>query len=233
MSETPTWKRVPQKRCIGAGPEFGPLEGHLLVISKVPHGLRTSGARFHAKFADALHALGFTLTYADFNVWIRDTGDCYKYFVAYIDDILTALKDPDSFHKELQSCPWDYKLKNIEEPKCHLGGDFFCDKDGTLCYGTQTYVKHLVDACEELFGEQPKEVHSPLDKDDKPELDNTPLLGPDGVKHFQMLIGAAQLLITLSRFVFAHAIMSLDHFRAVPREGQLEHLNCVIGYEQK
>ena len=59
-----------EKVCVCAGPEFGPLEGHLLVIEKALYGLRTSGARFHAKFADTLRAMGFTPTYADPNVWI-------------------------------------------------------------------------------------------------------------------------------------------------------------------
>ena len=85
----------------------------------------------------------------------------------------------------------------------------------------------------ELFGEQPKEVHSPLDKDNKPELDDTPLLGPDGVKHLQMLIGAAQWLIMSSQFDVVHAIICLGCFRAVPREGHLERLKHVIGYVQK
>ena len=43
-----------EKVCICAGPEFGPLEGHLFVIKKALCGTRTSGARFHTKFADAL-----------------------------------------------------------------------------------------------------------------------------------------------------------------------------------
>ena len=53
-----------EKVCVRAGPEFGPLEGHLLVIEKALYGLHTSGARFHAKFADTLRAMGFTPTYA-------------------------------------------------------------------------------------------------------------------------------------------------------------------------
>ena len=95
-------------------------------------GRRTSGARFHAKFADTLRALGFKPTYADPDVWIRDAGTCYEYVVVYVDDILTALKDPKSFYSALQSDPWNYKLKNVEEPRYHLGGDFFRDSDGTL-----------------------------------------------------------------------------------------------------
>jgi hypothetical protein len=213
-----------EKVCVRAGPEFGPLEGHLFIISKALYGLRTSGARFHAKFADTLRALGFTPTYADPDVWYRDANNCYEYVVVYVDDILTALKDPAKFYKDLQSDPWNYKLKNVEEPKYHLGGDFFRDKDGTLCYGSQTYVKRLVDTYKEMFGEMPKEVFSPIDKDDKPEFDDTPILGPDGIKRYQTLIGAAQWLITLSRFDIAHAIMSLGQFRAAPREGHLERL---------
>ena len=37
--------------CI-AGPEFGDLAGHTLVIVKALYGLRTSGARYHERFAD-------------------------------------------------------------------------------------------------------------------------------------------------------------------------------------
>ena len=48
-----------EKVCVRAGPEFGPSEGHLLVIEKALCRLRTSGARFYAKFADTLHTLGF------------------------------------------------------------------------------------------------------------------------------------------------------------------------------
>ena len=109
-----------EKVCVCAGPEFGPLEGHLFVIKKALCKLHTFGARFHAKFADALRAMGFVPTYADTNVWIRDAGNCCEYVVVYVDDTLTALKDPDSFCKEFQSNPWNHKLKNFEELKYHL-----------------------------------------------------------------------------------------------------------------
>eukprot|EP00977_Amphora_coffeiformis_P015090 scaffold4393_cov103-Amphora_coffeaeformis.AAC.1 len=141
-----------EKVCTIACPEFGPLQGHMLIIDKALYGLRTSGARFHAKFADTLRTLGFTPTYADPDVWIRDGGDCYEYIVVYVDDIFTALKEPVIFYDAIQSEPWNYKLKNVEEPKYHLGGDFFRDSDGTFCYGAQTYVKRMSENYEQLFG---------------------------------------------------------------------------------
>jgi hypothetical protein len=222
-----------EKVCFRAGPEFGELEGHLLIIDKALYGLRTSGARFHAKFADTLRALGFQPTYADPDVWLRDAGDCYEYVVVYVDDILSALKDPKAFYDALKADPWNYKLKNVEEPKYHLGGDFFRDKDGNLCYGAQTYVKRMIDNYKLMFGGPPREYHAPMDKDDKPELDDTAILGPDGVQKFQSLIGAVQWTISLCRMDVVHTVMSLGRFRAAPREGHLERLKKLVGYMKK
>ena len=116
--------------------------------------------------AETLRSLGFTPSYADPDVWLRDAGDCYEYVVVYVDDIFTALKEPSKFYEALQSDPWNYKLKNVEEPRYHLGGDFFRDKDGTYCYGAQTYIKRMCDNYELMFGEKPKELVSPMEKGD-------------------------------------------------------------------
>ena len=43
-----------EKVYIIAGPEFGELEGHILVVSKALYGLRSSGARWHDKFSDCM-----------------------------------------------------------------------------------------------------------------------------------------------------------------------------------
>ena len=222
-----------EKVCFRAGPEFGEWEGHLLVVDKALYGLRTSGERWHAKFADTLRRMGFSPSYADPDVWLRDAGDCYEYVVVYVDDIFTALKNPKEFYEMLQGDPWNYKLKNVEEPKYHLGGDFFRDNDGTYCYGAQTYLKRLLLNYKLMFGEMPTEYHAPLEKNDQPELDDTPLCGPEGIKQFQSIIGAVQWTISLCRFDILHAVMSLGRFRAAPREGHLERLKRMVGYLKK
>ena len=48
-----------EKVYIIAGPEFGELEGHTLVVQKALYGLRTSGERFHDRMADILREMGF------------------------------------------------------------------------------------------------------------------------------------------------------------------------------
>jgi hypothetical protein len=44
-----------EKVCCIAGPDFGPLAGHLLTIVRALYGLRTAGARWHDRFADVMH----------------------------------------------------------------------------------------------------------------------------------------------------------------------------------
>ena len=222
-----------EKVVFTAGPEFGEMAGHTMIIVKALYGLRTSGKMFHEKFAHTMRTLNFVPTYADPDVWMRDAGDCYEYVCVYVDDLFTALKDPDEFFKALTSEPWNYKLKGVEEPKYHLGGDFFRDKDGTFCYGAQTYVKRLVKNYEMIFGETPQDFHSPMDKDDHPEMDTSPLCGPDDTSKFQSMIGALQWTISLCRLDVAEAVMSMSRFRHAPRVGHIDRIKRVVGYMKK
>jgi Reverse transcriptase (RNA-dependent DNA polymerase) len=48
-----------EKVYVIASPEFGGREGHILVISKALYRLRSSGARWHDRFADCIRELGF------------------------------------------------------------------------------------------------------------------------------------------------------------------------------
>ena len=70
--------KTKEKVCFIAGPEFGPLEGHTLVIYKAIYELRSSGARFRESLADNLKNEGFTPTLADADLWHRDAGECYE-----------------------------------------------------------------------------------------------------------------------------------------------------------
>ena len=47
-----------EKLYIIAGPEFGDLCGHILIVEKALYGLRTSGARWAERLADELRKEG-------------------------------------------------------------------------------------------------------------------------------------------------------------------------------
>ena len=84
-----------------------------------------------------------------------------------------------------------------------------------------------------MYGEQPKTFFSPLDHEDHPELNDSPLCGPDDTAKFQSLIGTCQWVISLCRFDIAHAIMSLSRCRHCPRQGHIDRLKQVCGYIRK
>jgi len=224
-----------EKVCFIAGPEFGDLAGHLLIIVKAQYGLKSSGARFHEKCADTLSGLGFERTYADPDVWIRDAGLVYEYVCTWVDDWLCALLNPDKFTDALKTDPYNFKLKDVGEPSYHLGGDFFRDSDGTLCYGAQTYVARLAADYKNLFdGEDPpSNIKSPLPKNDHPELDTSDLCGPMDLAKYQSLIGALQWTISLCRFDIANAVMTMGRYRAAPRVGHLDRVKRIVGYLKK
>jgi hypothetical protein len=217
-----------EKVYIIAGPEFGDLAGHTLVIVKALYGLRTSGARFHDRFAATLRDMNFTPSYADPDVWMRDAGDHWEYLAVYVDDLMAIMKDPDEFFKVLTT-KYKYKLKGVGAPKYHLGGDFYRDEDGTLAWGAKSYVKKLLLNFEQMFGEQPKEFTAPLDPKDHPEIDTTEFLDSDGIRKYQSVLGALQWAITLGRFDILPSVVSLGSFRVAPRKGHLDRAKRICG----
>jgi Reverse transcriptase (RNA-dependent DNA polymerase) len=120
-----------------AGPEFGPLAGHLLTIVRAIYGLRTSGARWHDRFADVMHLMGFSPFKADPDVWMRDCNT-HKNVLVYVDDIMFTGKEPEQFFDSVIN-DHGFKLKGVIINKYHLGGDFYLDSDGTLAWGAHLF----------------------------------------------------------------------------------------------
>jgi hypothetical protein len=220
-----------EKVYIVAGPEFGDRQGHILIIIKALYGLRTSGARFHEKFADTLTAMTFFPCFADPDVWMKDCGTHYEYVCVYVDDLAVMMKEPQDFFDALKRRK--YKLKGVGEITYHLGGDFFRDPDGTLAWGAKTYVKRIIEQSQSVFGSLPKEYTSPIDKDDHPELDLSDELPYEQIRDYQSLIGAFQWAIALGRYDIQCCVMTLSRFRTAPRIGHLQRLERIAGFLRK
>src|SRR5687768_17345049 len=89
--------------CIIAGPEFGPLAGHLLIIIRALYGLRSSGARWHDKLSDILRQEGYTPCRTEPDIWMQPKGELYEYTAVYVDDLAFAMKHPEEFVECLRS----------------------------------------------------------------------------------------------------------------------------------
>ncbi len=194
-------------------------------------GLKSSGQRWHDRPCDTLKSIGFVPSLAEDDIWMRDKGDHCEYIAVYVDDLLIASKDPKSITDALMGDPFHYKLKGTGPVNYHLGNDFVRDEDGTLCVGPRKYIDKMVTEYTRLFGTSPKRnMRSPLEKNDHPELDDSPLLDEEGIRKYQSLIGTLQWTITLGRFDVGTAVMTMSGFRVAPRVGHLSRVQRICGY---
>jgi hypothetical protein len=223
-----------EKVFIVAGPEFGELEGHTLVVFKALYGLRSSGLRWSEKFSLCLRDMGFFPSLADPCIWMRRVDNHYEYIAVYVDDLAIASKNPAEIIRVLTD-KYKFKLKGTGPIEFHLGCDFFRDEEGVLCFAPRKYIEKLIDSYERMFGSKPKttKVTSPLVKGDHPEIDDTAFLEEKGIQQYQSLIGQLQWAISLGRFDISVAIMTMSAFRSAPREGHLERIKRVCGYLSK
>jgi hypothetical protein len=106
-----------------AGPEFGDLEGHMLVIYKALYGLHSSGLRWHERFSACLRDMGFFPCKAELDIWMRCVNDHYEYIAMYVDDLAISSKDPKAITDTLMN-KYNFKLKGTGEIEYHLGMSF-------------------------------------------------------------------------------------------------------------
>ena len=121
---------------------------------------------------------------------------CYEYLATYVDDLCIAAQNPG---KIIQTLKEDYKLKiKGDGPSSHpLGADFTRDKYKTLVCHPKKYINRLIESYHSMFKQDPpKNMRTPLDKNDHPELDDTELLTGVSFQHYLTMTGQLQWLVT-------------------------------------
>ena len=213
------------------GPEFGDQEGHIMVIVKALYGLKSSGKRFWERLHDDLKSLGFKPSRADPQVWMRPTedGDAYEYIATYVDDLAIAAKDCQALCENLKS-QCGYKLKGDGPLTYHLGCDYIREPDGTLLATPKQYVAKILEWYEKRYGEKPRKRRNPLEPNDHPELDTSPLATPEETKDVQTMIGQLQWLVALGRFDVHAATTTMARFRTAPRKEHVTRCKNIYGY---
>jgi hypothetical protein len=148
-----------ERNYIVAGPEFGQLEGHYLIIVKALYGLRTSGLRWQECFTDCLRNEGFSPCKAESDIWMRLNGDLYKYVATYVNDLCLGMK-----------------LNGTGPIDFHLGQPFSRNDDGEMEISAKRYFDKMIGTYVQLYGEKPRKALSPLEQNDHLEMDDSPFL---------------------------------------------------------
>jgi hypothetical protein len=209
-----------EKVFIIAGPEFGELEGHTLVIFNALYGLRSSGLRRSEKFSLCLRDMGLFASLADPCIWMLRVNNHYEYIAVYVNDLAIASKCSAGIILTLTE-DYKFKLKATGLIEFHLGCDFFRDEEGISCFAPHKYIDKLIASYERMFVSKPKtnKITSPLVKGDHPEIYDSAFLEEEGIQQYQSLIGQLRWAISLGRFNIAVAIMTMSAFRPAPRKG--------------
>jgi hypothetical protein len=218
-----------EQNYIIAGPEFGQLEGHYLIIVKALYGLHMSGLCWHERFADCLCNEGFSPCKAEPDIWMRLNGNLYEYVATYVDNLCLGMLDPKSFTDTLQK-KYNFKLKGTGPIDFHLGQSFSRNDDGEMEISAKRYIDKMINTYVQLYGEKPRKASSPLEQNDHPEMDDSPFLRQDETQQFQSLIGAMQWAVSIGRLDIATAVMSRSSFCTMPRRGHLERAKRIYGY---
>jgi hypothetical protein len=107
---------------------------------------------------------------------MRKNGKLYEYVAVSVDDIFIAMKDPKDFISILEGKD-KFKTMGSGQLRFHLGMNFLCNDDGTLCITSLKYIEKMVSNYEKIFGEIPKQiVTSPLETGDHLDLDTSEFL---------------------------------------------------------
>ena len=151
--------------------------------------MRSSGLRWHERFADSLREIKFLPTKAEDDIWMRRNGENYEYIASYVDDFYIAAKHPLSIINQLQDIQ-RYKLKGTGPIEQHLECNYFLDESGNLAYAPRTYIKKLITDFVTMFGHKPKFYSSPLESNDHPGFDTSEQLELSDIKKYQSMIGS-------------------------------------------
>ena len=211
--------KVREKIWSTAGPEFGEHQGTVVLIVRALYGLKSSGAAWRSHFAQSLRDLGYeSFVGGDPDVWqkpgVKPNGETYyEYIVVYIDDLLVIGQNPTHITHALQADPFNYMLKDIEEPKTYLGvviSKYNLQGSVTWAISADDYLGKALANVETQFGKlstmsNKTQLSSPAAPDYHPEIDTSKLLEGDEVTLYQSYIGILWWAVELQRIDIAHA----------------------------
>jgi hypothetical protein len=227
-----------------AGPGFGPSNiGKTVIIVRAMYGLKSSGAAWHAKLSETLRGMNFQPSYADPDVWMwpatKENGfHYYEYILVYVDDILVISAAPSPVMKTIQKA---YRLKEPPcAPKTYLGATIkpWNIPGENKPVWSMNSTHYLKEAIRNLEVELAKlglclrgKPNTPMQTNYRPELDVSPILGPDQANYFQSLIGILRWAVELGRIDIYIDVALLSSHLVEPRMGYLEqvfHIFCYL-----
>ena len=156
----------------------------------------------------------------------------------YIDDLLAIGQNPTHITDALQADPFNYMLKDVEEPKTYLGTVISKNNlqgSVTWAISADDYLCKALANVETQFGKlstmfNKTQLNSPAAPDYHPEIDTSKLLEGDEVTLYQSYIGILRWAVELQHIDIAHAPATMAKFMSAPRQGHMVGVLQILAY---
>ena len=229
------------------GPEFGPDEGKLAIITRALYGLKSAGSSFNWHLADCMRSLGYTPCKADPDLWMKktirpdDNLEYYSYVLLFVDDCLAIHHDAEACLREIDKF-FPMKEGSIGDPDIYLGAKLRPVKlsNGVTAWGfsPSKYVQEAVHNVEEYIKQNmdrklPARHSGPWPTGYTPEDDESDELDPKTANYYQSVCGVLHWILELGRVDIITEVSKLASQMAAPRVGHLDAALTTINYLKK
>ena len=143
--------RTKENLVIIAGPEFGELGRHLLIIRKALCGLHTNGLRWHERFCGCLQDLGVFPYRTESDIWMQPNGDFYEHDTICTNDLAIAMRNPQALVDALE-LKSKLRQRGTDPIDYHPGMVFTKEKGITLCFTPKKYILKVTTSYTCMFG---------------------------------------------------------------------------------
>lgn len=211
-------------------PGYTPREGETLPpnavckLKKSLYGLKQASRQWFLKFSSTLLSLGFTESYNDHTLFIKNSAGTYIAVLVYVDDIIIASNDDTAVDKLKSDLRSFFKLRDLGPMKYFLGLEIARSKQGiTICQR-----KYILELLEETGKMACRPSSIPMDPGVKLFYDpKVPLIDDPTV--YRRLVGRLMYL-TITRPDITYSVNKLCQFASTPQAVHLQAAYKVLHY---
>ena len=102
-----------------------------------------------------------------------------------------------------------------------------------MTWGSNTYVKSMMDNFKNNFGFEPSNQHAAMQPDCKPEIDTTEICTDTEKAQYWKWIGEIQWAVVLGQIDIMYATIVFSRYRPAPHRGHLSKIHHLYGYLKK
>ncbi|CAA7030657.1 unnamed protein product [Microthlaspi erraticum] len=192
-------------------------------LVKSLYGLKQASRQWFHIFSGVLLAYGFTQSYADPTLFVKQTEESFLALLVYVDDILLVSNVDEVVVDLKRLLAKEFKIKDLGTMRYFLGLEIARAKAG-ISVSQRKYTLELL----EEFGflgckpaPTPMEINIKLGQDDG-ELLSDP-------SHYRKLMGKL-IYLTVTRPDISFAVNKLSQYNSPPREPHLEAAHRILRY---